>query len=265
LQQGFPPCLNLENLKCDLFFLNDATKWNPHKDDLVPEWAVVIFGVVALLLCSVFEVIMSYERYKHKSILAAIRLFLGGGTGACFAVTMTNIFKVYVGKLRPDFSARCMGDTPEVYTNMAIYDDSFCTGDTGISLVEGRKSYPSGHATSAFAFSTFVSAYLLWCAVRLRVERRWRLVSQLVVFLAMFPWIVAFWVCCTRILDNKHDPEDVNGGAIVGVTFALFIFVPLYFSLKHEYAVELNPELEPVERRPSTHPLLSPPIGSRHY
>jgi diacylglycerol diphosphate phosphatase / phosphatidate phosphatase len=238
-------------------FLNDATKWYEYKEDQVPAWAVFVFGVVGLLLCAAFEIIISYEQYRHKSIFAGIRVFLAGATGAMFAITICNIFKIYVGKLRPDFGDRCMGHTPYEFTNLMIPDDSYCTGDTGISLVEGRKSYPSGHATSAFAFGMFMTAHLLWVSIRLRT-RNWALTSQLVTFLAVFPWVVAFWIACTRILDNKHEPEDLNGGAIVGSTMALLIFFPLYFTLTQEYCAksEIYEDTQPAFRMSSDTALL---------
>ena len=79
--------------------------------------------------------------------------------GYLVAKVLTDLLKVYAGRLRPDFIARCQPD----YSKAAFPDDptvfiaeDICTGDAH-EILEGRKSHPSGHAMGA----TFAAVYVM--------------------------------------------------------------------------------------------------------
>lgn len=54
---------------------------------------------------------------------------------------ITSILKIYIGKLRPDFLARCRPDKRSNAWNV------LCTGNEDL-IIAGRKSMPSGHTSS---------------------------------------------------------------------------------------------------------------------
>ncbi len=81
-----------------------------------------------------------------------------------------------------------------------------------ITVREGRpnnpvdkKSFPSGHATTAFAFAGIVGA-------------------EHPIYLAIPAYILATNTAYSRINDNKHYLHDVVGGATIGLAYALGVY-----------------------------------------
>ena len=70
----------------------------------------------------------------------------------CLTALITAYLKVLTGRPRPDFYFRCF---PQGSGN----DYTLCTGKREIYM-DGRKSFPSGHSSLAFACMFFVSLYL---------------------------------------------------------------------------------------------------------
>lgn len=67
---------------------------------------------------------------------------------------------------------------------------------------ENRDSFPSGHATSAFAFATVVAT-----------EHKW--------YWGVSAFTLAGFVAYSRINDNAHYLHDVLGGAVIGSGYGL--------------------------------------------
>lgn len=65
--------------------------------------------------------------------------------------------KFYIGRLRPDFLARCLPDVSRAkpsdifkYGDLTLYTEVICTGERSI-ILDGHKSFPSGHASMSWA------------------------------------------------------------------------------------------------------------------
>lgn len=81
--------------------------------------------------------------FKRKSI-ELHHLLLGLLTSVLFTGVMTNMLKCPVGRLRPDFNARCWPDGVIAWKSEdALGGYAKCSGDPG-DVAEGRKSFPSG-------------------------------------------------------------------------------------------------------------------------
>ena len=78
---------------------------------------------------------------------------------------ITDLIKVTVGRPRPDFFYRCWPDrgypnNEEVFSiNNEGSQDLECTGDVE-PIIQGRKSFPSGHSSLTFATFGFIFFYL---------------------------------------------------------------------------------------------------------
>ncbi|KAJ7043712.1 lipid phosphate phosphatase 1 [Mycena alexandri] len=202
------------------FYVQDPVINHPHKKNqisgasnhfialLVPAATVVAVGLYRLSFAAL-----------HHGLLA---LLAGRGMTRLF----TNVLK---NKLRPDFLARCKWD------EIALK----CTGKKG-DVEDGRRSFPSGHSSAAFAGMTFLSFWLAgqtaaWCfhapvpAASLRSSRLGRFT------LTLLPLWWAIFVGVTRLEDYRHHKEDVIAGAVIGVVCAAICYLafwPSPFSIR---------------------------------
>lgn len=123
-----------------------------------------------------------------------------------------------VGRLRPDFLARCL---PEVTETGKVV----CRQTRRWFLEEGRRSFPSGHASTSFAGLSFISLFLAGQmhifdgeAVALKIAG------------AFAPSLLALVVSVSRYIDHRHHALDVAFGAALGIGMTVLVY-PLYFPL----------------------------------
>lgn len=134
---------------------------------------------------------------------------------AC-ALLVTQATKVSVGRLRPDFFARCepvVPDTVTIQYGQDVVSEYPCQStDEGV-IDDGRQSFPSGHSAFSFNLATYASAYLIWCW---NMRREWapRSMGPLQEFLSdlrnviakvwmLLMLAVAWGVSMSRIIDNQ--------------------------------------------------------------
>ncbi|XP_025837461.1 phospholipid phosphatase 5 [Agrilus planipennis] len=132
---------------------------------------------------------------------------------------IAGVLKCAVGRPRPDFYNRCFPD--------GRGDAHFkCTGDR-IIVMDGRKSFPSGHAAFAFASMHFICLYL--CSKLKIFENHrgeiWR------ICLCISPLILSSLIAASRICDHHHHPEDVIAGSILGSMVSHFVYYQYFNEL----------------------------------
>ncbi|KAK2463547.1 hypothetical protein APHAL10511_004298 [Amanita phalloides] len=162
----------------------------------------------------------------HKSLLIIHHGVISVCAARGLARLITRCMKHVVGRLRPDFLSRCRWDS----VLMA------CTGHL-IDIVNGRTSFPSGHSSTAFSGMTTLSLWLAgqtaaWCFNA--PTSGFPLQSKLVaLFLTLTPLFWATFVAISRVEDNRHHPEDVVVGSMIGIMSSMIcyhVFWPSPFS-----------------------------------
>lgn len=182
---------------------------------------------------------------------------------------MTEFLKIFCGRPRPDYLSRCVPKVPaaadgltagEVLDGLVLSAGRGpvapveCTSTDKAAIVESRKSFPSGHTSSASSAGLWGAMYVLYTLRRFRAHgpavedvyadggdddkargrgRRALLVPRLareligsaalllMLFFLAWPWGVG----ATRFVDNRHHPSDIIGGLLLGVLMT----VPFFF------------------------------------
>lgn len=169
--------------------------------------------------------LMEQLHLLHISILAT-------AFSSCLEFFLVDVIKLWVGRPRPDFLARCVPNLSKVSKNKLsgmlvsdLYDASICTAPMGqAALYEGLKSFPSGHSGIAFAGFGFLS---IWLCGQLNAFGRKTSVVRLVV--GLLPLTLALYIAISRSMDYRHHTEDIVIGSLMG-TVALVISYGKYFS-----------------------------------
>lgn len=142
---------------------------------------------------------------------------------------VTNLVKPSVGRLRPDFQDRarryvCSTDAPDSvncdgYRNQPLSDDP---DEVEAIMLDGRRSFFSGHSSNAFSVFTYTSlaigGHYVWGEDATPRSRAAGIVSQGALM------TMASFVAASRLIDGRHHPGDVLSGAAVGLAFANFSY-----------------------------------------
>jgi diacylglycerol diphosphate phosphatase/phosphatidate phosphatase len=149
-------------------------------------------------------------------------------TAAVFQV----MIKCLIGGLRPHFLAVCDPAVPPFgtqagtgWTNI-MYDRNVCRGDKD-AIDDSLESFPSGHATAAFAGFIYLSLYL---NAKLKIFANyhpsyWKLIAL------WAPVLAATLIAGALTIDEYHNWYDVVAGALIGTAFALSAYRMLYASV----------------------------------
>ncbi|XP_017889653.1 phospholipid phosphatase 5 [Ceratina calcarata] len=186
--------------------IHDDELWlykNPRTDSYVSTsvlWPLVFMMPAVTILCF-------YTIYKDGTDLlqATLSVTLALGLNG----VITDVIKLIVGRPRPDFFWRCF---PDGRTN----PDFKCNGNP-IAVKDGRKSFPSGHSSFAFASFGFIALYVagkLHTFSLLGKGQSWKLCAF------MFPICIALVIALSRTCDYHHHWQDVVAGSVIGYFLA---------------------------------------------
>lgn len=180
-----------------------------------PDWEIPGWGVTALGGVSAIGMIASGDKSRAYHVKGLAESLATGGF-------ITGGVKVLVGRHRPDWSE-------------------------DVNSADSRRSFPSGHATQAFAIATYTALYL-----RGHVFDKYRGNRTL-------PWweavtygglaLGASALAAERVLHNKHHLTDVAIGGLVGAgTSALFYWYQEKRYQNHRNAERKQLVVAPVEK-----------------
>ena len=186
--------------------LHDPTIAYPHTPNHMAHVSSTQLWFWAMWLPALLLVGVKLSRGSRQSLN---ELQLGLFSALSVALFFVSIVKVAVGRLRPDFLARCqpVGES--------------CTG-AAADIMEGRKSFPSGHSALAFAglgyLSMCVAARLVHSEACPAAGQLWKLPATAA------PWLVALLIGLSRIADYWHHWQDVLVGGLIGNAAALALY-----------------------------------------
>ncbi|KAG5674158.1 hypothetical protein PVAND_004142 [Polypedilum vanderplanki] len=184
--------------------------WNyryPNKKSYVP--VTLLWPILTLIPTFVF--ILNYIFTRHSKDLKAAML----GHTLAFGLNgvLVDIIKLTVGRPRPDFFERCWPDG-------IMNSEMICTGEYW-SVLDGRKSFPSGHSSFSFASLGFLTFYLIGKLKIFSDEGRG---NSLKLIISFFPFIVAMLIAISRTCDYHHWKEDVVVGSLIGILIAYLCY-----------------------------------------
>ncbi|GJJ75595.1 diacylglycerol diphosphate phosphatase / phosphatidate phosphatase [Entomortierella parvispora] len=204
---------------------NTAIMFPMKAKDTIPVWALVLIAVVfPVLMIAVVAVGVRRSIYDfHNGILGLLLSIL-------LTTIFTQVMKVTVGKDRPDFLDRCQpmqNGAPILHdVPLQLWSVDVCSQTNKAILKDGMRSFPSGHASTAFAGLFFLS---LWMGGKMHVfDRRGYSLKSVILIV---PILAALLVAISRIEDYRHSAIDVTWGSIIGIFFAIFAYLQYYPSL----------------------------------
>ncbi|CDH50022.1 pap2-domain-containing protein [Lichtheimia corymbifera JMRC:FSU:9682] len=207
------------------FSLEDKTIMHPHSPkDSVPMWVVgVICFIVPIIIMAVLS--LGFKRSIvdfHSAVL-----------GLCLSLSMccmlTSVTKITVGRPRPDFIDRCQppADAHDPIFGMSNYTICTTPMDTHM-MIDGFKSFPSGHSSFSFAGLAYLAFYI---AGKMQMfDERGHTYKG---FIFAFPIIGALLVAISRTSDYRHHWQDVFVGSLLGFGCAFFAYRQYYPALAH--------------------------------
>lgn len=137
--------------------------------------------------------------------------------GCCVGQSLTNMAKLSVGRLRPNFLSVCnvtyasLGCVPGSYVSQVT-----CRQPNYKMVEEARKSFFSGHAS----FAMYTMVYL---AFYLQARLSWRGARLLRPLLQFLLAMIAVYTGLSRVSDYRHHPSDVLAGFVQGGLTAYWV------------------------------------------
>lgn len=218
------------------FFCNDESISYPYLGDsvsspvlfavvlLVPLVVIVAVELTHLIAGKVRDSLSDQWTVRNYFVLLykiyGIYLF-----GQAVTMSMTELGKFTVGRLRPHFLAVCQPNRTALDCSGEIYyryiTEDVCTSGDTAKLIEARKSFPSGHSSLSFCYAVFLVIYL-------HARITWDFSRLLKPCLQTLVMLSATYISLSRISDYRHHWSDVLVGATVGTIVA--VLVGLYVS-----------------------------------
>ncbi|KAL7021771.1 hypothetical protein ACKWTF_012012 [Chironomus riparius] len=198
----------------------------PNRESYVP--ITILWPIVVLIPLSIFILNLIITRHVKDFKSALLGYSLSFGLNGVIIDTI----KLLVGRPRPDYFARCWPDG-------VMNSEQVCTGEYW-SVIDGRKSFPSGHSSFSFATLGFLSFYLMGKLRIFSEEGRGKSYRLICCFL---PLKTALLIAISRTMDYHHWKEDVIVGSLIGLLLAYLCYrqyFPSFSSKKSNLCYELH-------------------------
>lgn len=212
------------------FLLNDIKllhRYKPEDESIIPIWLLILIAVglpvIQIVLCSILcgNSLTSSRRLWdiHCGLLVLT------GSMAC-QLMVTCILKNICGLPRPDLVSRCEPSVISINEPFSLATIDICSTSNIDLLWEGFRSFPSGHLSTVFSGMVICSMNI---SGKLQVFDSRGLSIKVV--LAIVPIMIACFVSCTRISDNRHFLRDVIGGSLNGSVIGAWFYLQYFPSI----------------------------------
>lgn len=203
------------------FYINDLTISHPFAEhERVTTHELFIYaGAVPFVTILVVSLVITEPVHKlYHTYVSLVGLLLS----LLLTSVFTDIMKNYIGRLRPDFLARCI-PKDDTLKNVLVYAADVCTTDNIDRLMDGFRTTPSGHSSLSFAGLLYTSLYFAGQLVAADpLVGAWRTV------LAAVPAIGAAIIALTRTQDYRHHFVDVFIGSVIGCLIASWSYLRIF-------------------------------------
>lgn len=225
------------------FYIYDATLSEEYQaDSTIPYWMAGLVPYIQCVLSYLVGEIVFWSAY-HASLTSAIasciHFCLDTIVAGLMCGLLTEVTKQVVGRHRPDWLQRCNPAIPEDVTigpfGLPASSNPVCNSTlTETKIEDGKKSFPSGHSSTAFVLAVYGIVYCIWAACYRPSRTTFRttqhntvkqqLASDAMSFIVLI-WVLwqisfAWGIGVSRLTDNKHHYSDVVGGAFLGTLVA---------------------------------------------
>uniref|UniRef100_A0A8D0DXD5 Phospholipid phosphatase 3 n=1 Tax=Salvator merianae TaxID=96440 RepID=A0A8D0DXD5_SALMN len=218
------------------FYCNDESIRYPLKsgetiNDSVLCSAGILIVVLAIIIGEFYRIYCLKEKSRsfiQNPYVAALYKQVGCfAFGCAISQSFTDIAKVSVGRLRPNFIAVCQPNFTMINCSQGYIEEFECLNTDENKVQEARKSFFSGHAS----FSLYTMLYLVFYLQARFTWRGARLLRPLLQFTLI---MMAFYTGLSRIPDHKHHPTDVLAGFTQGalVAYCIVFYVSDLFKQK---------------------------------
>lgn len=226
------------------FFCGDASITYPYVErEAIPDGLLIAGGIaitgLAIALGECYRVRFCGVRsraFVRNGYVSCLYKELGSFLfGCCVGQSLTNMAKLSVGRLRPNFLSVCnityaaIGCAPGSYVPHA-----HCRQSNLKMVEEARKSFFSGHAS--FAMYT-----MLYLAFYLQARLSWRGARLLRPLLQFLLVMIAIYTGLSRISDYRHHPTDVLTGFVQGGLTAYWVAFYISSMFKTCAGADLSP------------------------
>ncbi|KAI3405171.2 hypothetical protein KGF56_002009 [Candida oxycetoniae] len=197
----------------------------------VPVWLLVLISAgIPSVQFIIFAIITKRASFKRRlwDIFAGNLCLLGAQATQIWTVVL---LKNITGLPRPDVIDRCEPMVQNIPLTQ-LSNVSICTQPNWNIVMEGFRSFPSGHASTVYCGMIITS--LNFAAHLQAFDQR---NNSFKVFLTIVPLLGAAFVASTRVSDNRHYLRDVIAGSIIGTFVGLAYYHqyhPSVFNLRNK-------------------------------
>lgn len=173
---------------------------------------------ITILGVPTFVATVYFIKYRDKTDWQ--QAILGVVLSIYLTASVTNCIKLAVGRPRPDFLERCFPDGK-------INNELKCKGHAA-DVIQGYKSFPSGHSSFAFSSFGYVALYIAGKCQCFTLKGRGHAYKLCMV---VIPLVWATLIAASRTADFHHHWQDVIVGSILGLVISYICYRQYYPSV----------------------------------